>query len=1762
RKFTMSQTEWLTKSPRWTPADYKEILLAETDTQPTDDLNLTTIIERSSKFDIPFPTETVRCNYLKRKIAPEELHKNINSAYPVIHEQALLLCAIFLDYQRKFGNIEFYKDMTLLQFIDRLLDKRAVAFVGSSDHYLLLNKVKGSGNWESVGTPDETPPLTLETCLSYDEIKLSALLSVSSHSYFINDGARNNYGEYETKRQKVEEKGVIIGLIGARLEKENVMEYREIMKTKEQNNERFGYGKIIGSGVDHSAVPTLQGKFLEFYGDDNASYDELLNKLKSSPDRYIDMDEGAYFDKLMFERRIALSIDTLLIEANARAREEGKKAYIHVVGLGLGVWKICRDQDKIFLDTFAKRLETLKDMLTDVSDVRFAYIRHNMAGPYKNGDRVNGIKIHIENKNPQEKLRDADEGKLLVVSYPWDGNALPGNEFWLGPENLAASGDPAAAASSQIAELHNCHINDKVRARNLRIATLQGLVTFQEYQDIMTDGWLTIPPQWIEDHKSILFQFYKDVSLVELIDRLLSKRAVAFLNCTDDYLLLDGSRGSGNWEKIGTSNETPPLTLRNCLSYDEIKLSALLSVSSHTCFINDGNRYNYGKVEENLQKIEENGVIIGLIGARMEKEKVMEYREIIKTRDQNIQKYGYGDTQALQGKVLDFYGDDNAIYSELLNKLKSSPERYIDLGGGEYFDKLMFERRIALSIDTLLIEANDRAKKEEKKAFIHVVGLGLGVWKIWSGQNEIFMNTFAKRLEFLKTELANVSDVCFAHIRHNMMGPYKHGDELNGIKIHINNRNPHEKLKGADEGKLLVVSYAWDGNALPGNEFWLWSLAGSGDPAAASSTQVAELHNYHINGKVRGSNLRVATLKNGIQKSDDWLTTSPHWTGVHKSILLSVKNIDTIPDLTLSEIVKNSSEFPRKFPIDSVRCSQLQTRKSEKILEKNINSAYPVIHEQALFLVSLFLAQQIESGKTQFYKDMSLVGLIDRLLSKRAVMFVGSYDYYLLLNGLEGAGGWENVGTTKEKPPLTLEECLSYDEMKLSALLSVSSHTCFINDGSRKNAGKINENLEEIEESGVIIGLIGTRLRKKNVMEYNEIMKTKEQNIHKHGYGKSGTFQQKVLEFYGDINATYNQISKILQSSPERYVDLQGGNYFDMLMYERRISLSIDTLLIEANDRAKKEGKTAFVHVVGLGLGVWKIWSGQDKIFMDTFAKRLEFLSSELANVSDVCFAYIQHDLMGSYKDGDKMGEITIHIRNKNPQEKLNGDHEGKLLVVSYAWDGNALPGNEFWMGNLTTSSDPAAASSTQVAELHNYHINRKIRGSNLRVATLKNGIVTTDSVPNLKLAEIMENSSKFPIPFPIQTVRCAYLKTRLTEQLLEKNINSAYPVIHEEALRLCAVFLVHQSKLPNRMFYENMSLLQFVDRLLSKRAVMFVGAEDHYLLLNGRAGAGNWESVGATNEKPPLTLDGCLSYDEIKLSALLSVSSHTCFINDGNRNNRGEFETNRRIIEENGVVIGLTGARLEKENVMEYKEVMKTREQNNTEYGYGDFKTPTLQGQFLNFYGDCCGTYQKLLDINHLQSSRFVHLGGGKYFDKLMFERRIALSIDTLLIDANDRAKKEKRKAFVHVVGLGLGVWKICQEQDKIFMDTFAKRLQLVIVIFSAAYQYACRFRFFKKRLTNVTDVCFAYISHKMADGYKNGDELNGITIHIHDRNPHDKLTGVDQGKLLIVSYAWDGNAFPGNEFWAGHLTSSGDPAAACSTQIAELHNYYINRK
>lgn len=60
-------------------------------------------------------------------------------------------------------------------------------------------------------------------------------------------------------------------------------------------------------------------------------------------------------------------------------------------------------------------------------------------------------------------------------------------------------------------------------------------------------------------------------------------------------------------------------------------------------------------------------------------------------------------------------------------------------------------------------------------------------------------------------------------------------------------------------------------------------------------------------------------------------------------------------------------------------------------------------------------------------------------------------------------------------------------------------------------------------------------------------------------------------------------------------------------------------------------------------------------------------------------------------------------------------------------------------------------------------------------------------------------------------------------------------------------------------------------------------------------------------------------------------------------------------------------------------------------------------------------------------------------------------------------------------------------------------------------------------KNLQSVSDICFSYISPSNCGNYNHGDlfpieghPLGGIRIHICERDPHDKVSGVGDGKYV----------------------------------------------
>ncbi len=414
----------------------------------------------------PFPTQNNRISSIAGQNITIQKHiaEQANNVRPIIHTKTIALFDDYLTHKKRHGskNVKkLYKNMNMDAFINRLLTNRPLMFMTCADDYLLRNNVVGSGDFESIGLDSETSPLLLKNYLSYDEMQLSALIGVSAPTFFINDGNRNNKAQsaHDNTYQK---EGIYVGLVGARFEKPCLMEWQHMIITPSQNTAKNGYGPHTCNNP--------KAKFLKiwakFYGEDHfPTFEQVKN---DNTDRYINLDDKETFlDTQLYKKRLKMVIEPFLIEANERGKAQNKKVYCHAVGLGLGVWQIDPIQTRLMIEVYE---ETLKDnILTWISDINFSWFdptyKENIVALPKG--KNSHIKIHCSHRNPAEKLIGENENKLLVAMYAWDSNAYPGNEYWQG--YLNASGDPAAACCSTIAELQNPLINSNVSSEKIKL---------------------------------------------------------------------------------------------------------------------------------------------------------------------------------------------------------------------------------------------------------------------------------------------------------------------------------------------------------------------------------------------------------------------------------------------------------------------------------------------------------------------------------------------------------------------------------------------------------------------------------------------------------------------------------------------------------------------------------------------------------------------------------------------------------------------------------------------------------------------------------------------------------------------------------------------------------------------------------------------------------------------------------------------------------------------------------------------------------------------------------------------------------------------------------------------------------------------------------------------------------------------------------------------------------------------------------------------
>jgi hypothetical protein len=217
------------------------------------------------------------------------------------------------------------------------------------------------------------------------------------------------------------------------------------------------------------------------------------------------------------------------------------------------------------------------------------------------------------------------------------------------------------------------------------------------------------------------------------------------------------------------------------------------------------------------------------------------------------------------------------------------------------------------------------------------------------------------------------------------------------------------------------------------------------------------------------------------------------------------------------------------------------------------------------------------------------------------------------------------------------------------------------------------------------------------------------------------------------------------------------------------------------------------------------------------------------------------------------------------------------------------------------------------------------------------------------------------------------------------------------------------------------------------------------------------------------------------------------------------------------------------------------------------------------------------------LKTSDYIPICEGRYLNANIYRKRIQYTAETFLMEANLRAQEATaaelqklsamkdihghqdhsghldpdmeqqciKTAYVHVVGFGLGVWQVTDEQKPLFMEAFAHVLSSTLLPSVEIVDFSWIID------PSTTPTCGGLSDNSIVQGAAG----NRIQIRFSRRDPADKLQVTNpQRHILVASYAWDGNSYPGNEYWMGFLSASGDPAAACCSLIGEVQNPQVN--
>jgi hypothetical protein len=467
------------------------------------------------------------------------------------------------------------------------------------------------------------------------------------------------------------------------------------------------------------------------------------------------------------------------------------------------------------------------------------------------------------------------------------------------------------------------------------------------------------------------------------------------------------------------------------------------------------------------------------------------------------------------------------------------------------------------------------------------------------------------------------------------------------------------------------------------------------------------------------------------------LDNLPSPTATLAFLALEVEEQNRILEGTRITITRAEFDHARKFLalIFLTEGQQIPDHKSQK----------KIYVEQGILPEGLALADadgdledQIEEISAQITPE-HIKAFYKRLVEKRPLVSFGVNDHTLLRDGRRSITDDEtSIGCSGTHDP---EQYTLYSEAEFASMLQVFGPTQFINDGRRYNRGQVGTEGDgkAHEDSGYISALVGMRLEIADGMESVHVVEgnlTKLKKAHadspapawggdqKGDFGRIFGVTSKFVEGYEAIWQKFyedkkGELGEGDEVAPKKVI---GEGEFDEAAAEYRLYISYKKFLAEsANAIAEREGgvekEKAYIRITGLGDGVWS--GGKVKEVREAIGRAVARAYDELApelkeRISAIEFSQYRHtECSDAFKaappaEADSRPELRVsdgHFAHKIPADDDAADFKN-VLFVNYAWDGLSYPGNEYYLGMLDASGDPAAACCSSIVVSQNPQIN------------------------------------------------------------------------------------------------------------------------------------------------------------------------------------------------------------------------------------------------------------------------------------------------------------------------------------------------------------------------------------------------------------------------------------------------------------------------